>query len=383
MAARAYLDAGGAAPLSPRVADALRKGFEQGWADPGRLASESRTARLLLTGATEAVAEVLGARPEWIHWTPSPHFAFERAFAGIAAARRGRQRIVVSAVERDALVAAAEFAAPHGLDTVPVSAAGHVDLEALRTTLSVPDVAIVAVQHANQELGTIQRIGDVAHIAAGAEVPLVVDATASIGHVTPPSLWDALVAHPADWGGPSGLGLVALRPQTRWLARWPELGAAGADGWAPGGVSVPLVLAAAVALQEREENRAEESARLSALVDRIRGTVALMEGIDVQGDPVERLPHVLTFSCLYADGEALVSRLNREGFAVGSGSACATGTLEPSRVLAAVGALTHGNVRIALHPAITEEDVERFLAVLPQVLADVRTQAGARGRPQQ
>jgi cysteine desulfurase len=143
------------------------------------------------------------------------------------------------------------------------------------------------------------------------------------------------------------------------------------------------VLAAAVALQEHEENRAEESARLSALVDRIRGTVALMEGIDVQGDPVERLPHVLTFSCLYADGEALVSRLNREGFAVGSGSACATGTLEPSRVLAAVGALTHGNVRIALHPAITEEDVERFLAVLPQVLADVRAQAGARGRPKQ
>jgi cysteine desulfurase len=380
MAGRAYLDAGGAAPLSPRVADAIRKGFEQGWADPGRLASESRTARLLLAGATEAVADVLGARPEWLRWTPSPHFAFERLLAGIAAARRGRGRIVISAIERDAVVAAGEFAAPHGLETVGVTREGHIDLDALRAALAVPDVALVAVQHANQELGTVQRIADVAHAAAEAEVPLVVDATASIGHVQAPSLWDALVAHPADWGGPAGLGLVALRPQTRWLARWPELSGPGGDGWAPGGVSVPLVLAAAVALQEREENRAEESARLSALIDRIRGTVALMDGIDVQGDPTERLPHVLTFSCLYADGEALVSRLDREGFAVGSGSACATGTLEPSRVLAAVGALTHGNVRIGLHPGVSDEDVERFLSVLPQAIADVRAQAGARGR---
>ena len=171
-----------------------------------------------------------------------------------------------------------------------------------------------------------------------------------------------------------------MRPHTRWLARWPERVGSMADDWAPGGVSVPLALAAAVALQEREEQRGATTARLSALVDRIRGTVALLEGIDVLGDPVERLPHVLTFSCLYADGETLVSRLDREGFAVGSGSACATGTLEPSRVLAAVGALTHGNVRLALHPGVTDDDVERFLTVLPRVLDEIRAQAGMRGR---
>lgn len=380
MAGRAYLDAGGAAPLTPRVQEALKKGFEQGWADPWRLASESRTARLLLQGATEAVADVLGARPEWLHWTPSPHLGFERLLTGIVAARRGRERVLVSAIERDALVAAAEHASPHGLETIGVSREGHVDLDALRSALSVPDVSLVAIQHANQELGTVQRLDAVAQATADAGVPLVVDATASIGHIDPPEHWDALVAHPADWGGPAGVGVVALRPQTRWLARWPELPGPGGDGWAPGGVSIPLVLAAAVALQEREESRQHESARLSSLIDRIRGTVALIDGIDVQGDPVERLPHVLTFSCLYADGEALVSRLDREGFAVGSGSACATGTLEPSRVLAAVGALTHGNVRLALHPGVPDDEVERFLAVLPRVIDDVRHQVGARGR---
>ena len=380
MAGGAYLDSGGAAPLSPRVADALRAGFEQGWADPARLAAQSRQARALLDGARDAVATVLGVRTEEVHWTPSPHLAFERVITGIAAARRGRGRIVVSAVERDALVHAAEFVAPHSLESIPVSQAGHIDLDGLTASLATPDVAVAAVQHANQELGTVQRLADVAQITSEAHVPLLVDATASIGHVAPPEYWDALVAHPADWGGPAGLGVLVLRPQTRWLARWPERVGAIADEWAPGGVSVPLALAAAVALQEREENREEVSARLSALVDRIRGAVALIEGIDVQGDPVERLPHVLTFSCLYVDGEALVTRLDREGFAVGSGSACATGTLEPSRVLAAVGALTHGNVRLGLHPGTTDDDVERFLTVLPRVLDEIRTQAGMRGR---
>jgi cysteine desulfurase len=379
MAGRAYLDAGGAAPLSERVSDALLAGFQDGWADPGRLAAEARQARALLDGAREAVAEILDARPEWVHWTPSPHFAFERAMVGVVAARRGRTRVVVSAVERDALVNAANFAAPHSVESVGVSREGHIDADAFAAAVTQPDIALAAVQHANQELGTVQRLDAVADAAAAAGVPLVVDATASIGHVEAPAQWDVLVAHPADWGGPQGLGVLALRPQTRWLARWPETAGGNNEDFAPGGVSVPLALAAAVALQERAEARVETAARLHRLIDRVRGTVALLEGIDVQGDAVERLPHVLTFSCLYADGEALVTRLDREGFAVGSGSACASGTLEPSRVLAAVGALTHGNVRLALHPGVTDEDVERFLTVLPGVLEDVRLKQGARG----
>jgi cysteine desulfurase len=233
-------------------------------------------------------------------------------------------------------------------------------------------VSLAAVQHANQELGTVQRLEDVARATQGAGVPLLVDATSSIGHIDPPAYWDALVAHPADWGGPAGIGVLALEPHTRWLPAWPE----GAD-WAPGGISVPLALASAVALQERAENRQREAARLAALVDRIRAATAGLPGVEVLGDPQERLPHVVTFSCLYVDGEVLVGELDRRGFAVGSGSACVSGTLEPSRVLAAVGALTHGNVRVSLHPGITEQDVDRFLAELPDALDMVRSRVGA------
>lgn len=369
---RVFLDAGGSAPLSPRVSDALKAGFADGWADPARLVTESRKARGLVDGSREAIAEVIGVASEQVHFTPSIHFAFDRAIAGIARARRAQSRIVVSAIERDALVHSAAFTFPRGIDTVAVDAQGHLDIEAFSTAVAADGVALAAVQHANQEIGTIQRLDPVARSAADAGVPLLVDASSSLGHRDAPLYWDALVAHPADWGGPAGIGVLALQPGTRWLPAWPE-----GDDWAPGGISVPLALASAVALQEREQERHDVSGRLGALVETIRATVRGLSGVEVLGDPDERLPHVVTFSCLYVDGESLLAELDREGFAVGSGSACASGTLEPSRVLASIGALTHGNVRVALHPGVTSDDVDRFLGLLPQVLDRVRARLGS------
>ena len=97
------------------------------------------------------------------------------------------------------------------------------------------------------------------------------------------------------------------------------------------------------------------------------------------GDPIARLPHIVTFSCLYVDGEALLTALDRLGFAVSSGSSCTSVTLEPSHVLVAMGALTSGNVRVSLHRETTEAEVDEFLAVLPGVVADVRAELGAAG----
>lgn len=368
---RVYLDSGGSAPLTPRVAQAIQAGFADGWADPARLGAESRRARALLEGSREAIAAIVGVNTEHLYFAPSPHLAFERLMVGIGAARRAHPRILVSAIERDAVVNAAEFARPGGVQTIAVDALGHIDLEQLAEA-AADGVALIAVQHANQEIGTVQRLDAVAHIAADGGIPLLVDATSTIGHRAAPEQGDAIVGHAADWGGPSGLAIVAIDPHLRWLPRWTE-----GDDWAPGGVSVPLALASAVALQEREEQREQVSRGLSALIDRLRDRVRSVEGVDVLGDPVARLPHVLTFSCLYVDGEALLTELDKAGFAVGSGSACASGTLEPSRVLASIGALTHGNVRVALHPGVTEQDVDRFVAALGPALATVRSRLGA------
>jgi cysteine desulfurase len=110
------------------------------------------------------------------------------------------------------------------------------------------------------------------------------------------------------------------------------------------------------------------------MIEHIRAEVArTVPDVEVLGDPSARLPHIVTFSCLYVDGEALVTELDRRGFEVASGSACTSSALEPSHVLAAMGALTHGNVRVSVGRETTADDVERFLVALPEVLGDLRS----------
>ncbi|MDN4472678.1 cysteine desulfurase family protein [Demequina zhanjiangensis] len=368
---RTFLDAGGSAPMTPRALEAVRAGFADGWADSRRLHAESRRAQALVEGSREAIAEVLGCPAHEVAFSPSPLIALERVVGAVHTARRGRERVVASAIERDATLHAAHYYSSGRVETVQVDAEGHLDLEAFAQALDYPDVTLAAVQHVNHELGTAQRLDAIHEVAASHQVPLVVDATASIGHMESPVAWDALVASPADWGGPSGVGVVAVRSRTRWLPAWPER-----SGFEAGGAAVPLILAAAVALQERMENREKDEAHLRSLVDRIRGEAARMEGVRVVGDPVERAPHLVTLVCEGADGEAILSRLDKDGIAVGSGSACEHDGFEPSRVLGAIGSPSTGNIRLGLHPGIDEPTIGRFLALLPRAIADVRSDAG-------
>jgi len=178
-------------------------------------------------------------------------------------------------------------------------------------------------------------------------------------------------------GGPPGVGVLAVRTGTRWHARRPE------DehelGRSPGSVALPSVLAAAVALEAACAEAQAEDARLRPLVDRIRAAAAALPDTEVVGDPRDRLPHLVTFSCLYLDGEQLVRAFDEAGFEVSSGSSCTSSTLEPSHVLAAMGVLTRGNVRVSLSRTTTEADVERFVALLPEVVGRLRREVGVEG----
>ena len=378
-ATRVHLDAGGSSRLHPLARRGLEQALAEGWAEPHRLHSESRRAAALLWGAREAVAGAVGARTEEVHFAPS-HVA--SLHAGIRAVALGRRRVgatlVTSAVERAAVLDAARFVtARSGADArhevVGVSSLGRVDLDAFAAAVSSPGVALAALQHSNGEVGTLQPL-EAAHAAAhAAGVPLLVDAGAALGHAAVPASWDVLAGDSADWGGPAGVGVLVVRRGVRFTPDWPE----DADSWFPGGVSVPSAFAAAVALQACSDDLAAEDARRRALVDLIRTRVPqLVPDVEMVGDPLDRLPHVVTFSCLFVDGEALVSELDREGIAVGSGSACTSSALEPSHVLAAMGVLTHGNVRIGVDRTTTREDVERFLTALPAAVARVRGMLG-------
>jgi|SRR5579884_226268 len=388
-----FLDAASGEPMDPVAREAYLAALDDGWADPDRLYREGRRARLLLDAAREAVAEVLRVRPDETVFTTSGTAAIHLAVAGLAQGRsRISRRIVTSAIEHSAVLHAAEFTATRlGGEhvTVPVTRSGELRTDALAETLH-DSAALLCIQYANHEVGTIQPIERVHELsaatatAAAGPVPLLLDASAALGRIPlpAPEHWSALCGSARKWGGPAGVGVLAVRKGTRFATAWPE--DEREQGRAPGPVNVPAILAAAAALRAREAERETVAARHRALVDHIRDRVAAsVPDVEIVGDPRQRLPHIVTFSCLYASGEALLLELDRAGYSVSSGSSCTASTLTPSHVLEAMGVLSHGNVRISLPWRITAEEVDRFLADLPAVVTRVRSEAPSAPPPAQ
>lgn len=381
-----YLDAVGAQPMSAVARAALLAALDEGWADPRRLHAEGRRAGLLLDAAREAVAAVLQVHADEISFAGSSAQAVHAAVAGARLARRRvGSRVVLSSVEHSSVIAAAEHptgqhsavedaAAAGSAELVPVDRLGRVDVEAFAAGVRAPAVALACLQAANAEVGTRQPVAELAAVCQAAGVPLLVDASHALGHGPVPPVWGLLSAGARSWGGPPGTAVLGIRRSVRWRSAGPA--DESESGRIPGDVALPDVLAAAAALEAASAAAATESPRLHALVERVRAGVADVPDVEVVGDPVDRLPHVVTFSCLYVDGEALVTELDRAGFAVGSGSACTSSSLRPSHVLAAMGVLTHGNVRVSLLPGTTDGTIDAFLAVLPGVVADLRRRTG-------
>ncbi|RSN44516.1 cysteine desulfurase [Streptomyces sp. WAC 04229] len=374
----AYFDAASAAPLHSVARQALLASLDEGWADPARLYREGRRARLLLDAAREAAAEAVGCRADELVFTPSGTRAVHSGVAGaLAGRRRVGRHLIVSAVEHSSVLHAAEEAERSGgtVTQVPVDRAGAVDPAAYAAALT-DDTALACLQSANHEVGSEQPVAEVAEVCRAAGVPLLVDAAQSLGWGKVRGDWSLLTASAHKWGGPSGVGLLVVRKGVRFAPQ----GAADEreSGRAPGFENLPAIVAAAASLRAVRAEAAQEAARLRELTERIRARVpGLVPDVEVVGDPVRRLPGIVTFSCLYVDGETLLHELDRAGFSVSSGSSCTSSTLTPSHVLKAMGVLTEGNVRVSLPPGTPAEDVERFLEVLPGTVAAVRERLGA------
>ncbi|WP_053698178.1 cysteine desulfurase/sulfurtransferase TusA family protein [Streptomyces sp. NRRL F-5755] len=373
-----YFDAASAAPLHPVAREALLASLDEGWADPARPYREGRRARLLLDAAREAAAEAVGCRPDELVFTPSGTQAVHSAMSGtLAARRRVGRHLVHSAVEHSSVLhaAAAHEAAGGTVTEVAVDRTGRVAAGDLAAALR-PDTALAALQSANHEVGTEQPVEEAAAACREAEVPLLVDAAQSLPWGPVGGAWSLLTGSAHKWGGPPGVGLLVVRKGTRFAPQGPQ--DERESGRVPGFGNLPAVVAAAASLRAVQAEAAAEGARLRELVDRIRARVAAsVPDTEVVGDPLRRLPHVVTFSCLYVDGETLLHELDRAGFAVSSGSSCTSSTLTPSHVLRAMGVLSEGNVRVSLPAGTAEADVDRFLAVLPEAVRSVREQLGA------
>ncbi|MFB8090417.1 cysteine desulfurase/sulfurtransferase TusA family protein [Streptomyces sp. NPDC055992] len=377
-----YFDAASAAPLHPVARQALLAALDEGWADPARLYREGRRARLLLDAAREAAAEAVGCRPDELTFTPSGTRAVHSGISGaLAGRRRVGRHLAVSAVEHSSVLhAAADHEDRDGTVTrVPVERTGAVDAGTFGQALR-EDTALACLQSASHEVGTEQPVAEVAGLCGAAGVPLLVDAAQSLAWGPVPEGWSLLAGSAHKWGGPAGVGLLAVRKGVRFAPQGPS--DERESGRAPGFENLPAIVAAAASLRAVRAEAAAESVRLRALVDRIRTRVPeLVPDVEVVGDPVRRLPHLVTFSCLYVDGETLLQELDRAGFSVSSGSSCTSSTLTPSHVLRAMGVLSEGNVRVSLPPGTADEDVDRFLAVLPDLVAGVREKLDAPAAP--
>lgn len=333
---------------------------------------------MLLDAAREAAAEAVGCRTDELTFTSSGSRAVHTGISGaLAGRRRVGRHLIVSAVEHSSVIHSAEvFEAGGGSVTeVPVLRTGAVTVESYEGALRA-DTALACLQSANHEVGTEQPVEAVAEVCRAAGVPLLVDAAQSLGWGRVPGDWSLLAASAHKWGGPSGVGLLVVRKGVRFAPQGPA--DERESGRAAGFENIPAIVAATASLRAVRAEAAQESLRLRELTELIRSRVPrLVPDVEVVGDPERRLPGIVTFSCLYVDGETLLHELDRSGFSVSSGSSCTSSTLTPSHVLKAMGVLSEGNVRVSLPAGTTAQDVERFLEVLPGAVADVREKLGA------
>jgi cysteine desulfurase len=363
-----YLDAVAGQPILPVALTAWRAAANQSWSDPARLHHAGRRAGMLLDAARAAVAESLAVRPAEVYFTSSGPTALATAVQGLLEGRsRVSRRAVVSAVESMAVLSPVERWATD-VHIVPVDRLGQVDVDALARALDKP-TAIACVQAANGEVGTRQPLEAVAALTRAAEIPLLVHAIQVVGREPVAPVWDVLAASARDWGGPAGVGILVVRPSARWVPdENPD------RGWVGGFPDIPGAAAAATALEYVTAAGSAESDRLRLLTDRIRRELPrLADGIEVAGSPVDRLPHIVTFTCAGVTGEVLVHELDRRGISVASGSACTSDTRMPSQVLTAMGVAADASIRVSLPFGCTERTVDAFLAALPGAVATVRS----------
>ncbi len=375
-----YLDWASTAPLHPAARQALLAAYDAGWADPTRLHREGRQARLLYDAARESVAATLGVAPPEVSFASSGTAAAQLAvLGGLAGRRRAGNELITSSVEHSCVLHAAEWHAATGgtVTTLAVEPTGRVQLDALQPA---QQTALVSIQSGNQEIGTVQPVAHIADRCRTAGVALHVDAAQTVGQL-PVDIaeWGAalVTASAHKFGGPAGVGLLVVREGTRFLRPGPEDDRG--DPRVGGPLDVPGAVATAAALAARASEAATVAERLHELTARIRRAVPeAIPDAQVHGDPQAsgRLPHLVSLSFLYVDGEALLGRLEAAGIAAASGSACTASSLSPSHVLSAVGALTHGNLRLSLGPETTDDDIDHLLRTLPAAVADLRKEAG-------
>jgi cysteine desulfurase len=380
---RIYLDNAATTALRPEVADAMGAVLSTGGFNPSSLHAEGRRARAVLDEARDRIAALLGAKRTEIIFTASGTEADNQALFGVAHAAPRPAHLIVSAIEHHAVLAAAERLRAEGIDVtvLPVGSDGCVDPATLADALQ-PHTVLVSIMYANNEIGTVQPITKLARVAHDRGILFHTDA------VQAPS-WlpvdarelgaDLLSLSAHKFGGPKGVGLLYARSG---VALVPIVHGGGQEfGRRSGTENVAGAVGMACALELAAAERAESSRRVAGLRDRLEaGIRSVIADVRVNGADAPRLANNLNVSFAGIESAALLIGLDLSGVAVSAGSACTSGVLEPSHVLAALALEPHwqtGAIRFSLGMATTSAEVDRVLAVLPGLVSELRAPAPA------
>ncbi len=384
-----YLDNAATTPLRQEVREAMLPYLEEVFGNPSSAHRYGRAARAGVEQARRQLAVALGAEPAQVVFTSGGTEADNLAVVGAALAARAQgtpARVAVSAIEHKAVLAAAHFVTALGgvEESLPVTPDGQVDLDALDAALARCP-ALVSVMWVNNETGAIQPIDEIAARCRAAGVRFHTDAVQAFGQL-PIRFerlgFDLLTVSAHKIGGPKGAGALLVREPG--LLEPLIRGGSQQGGVRPGTENAAGVVGFGRAAELAAREQPEHACRLAGLRARLRDALrAGVPDIHVVGDCLDSAPHILTVCVPGADSEALLMHLDLAGVAAGSGSACTTGTVEPSHVLAAMGIprdLAIGAIRFSLGRETTEADVARAAAVFPDVVAKVRSLAGVLGR---
>jgi cysteine desulfurase len=354
--------------------------------NPSSLHAAGRCARRLVEESRERIAAALGARPSEVIFTSGGTESDNLATKGIFWARRAaslnHSRVVVSSVEHHAVLDAAAWLATHEgavADLLPVDALGRVDPETVAELLDRyrDEIAVISVQWANNEIGTVQPIFELARIAAEAGVPFHTDAVQAVGQIPVDFAASGVAAMTVTGhklGGPVGVGALILG---RDVAATPVLHGGGQERDVRSGtLDTAGVAAFAVAVETSVKSQLDYQARVGALRDDLICRVqALVPDAIYNGDPADRLPGNAHFSFPGCEGDALLMLLDAQGVACSTGSACSAGVAQPSHVLLAMGAdddRARSSLRFTLGHTSTVEDVDALLAALPGAVERAR-----------
>ncbi|MCX6429505.1 MAG: aminotransferase class V-fold PLP-dependent enzyme [Actinobacteria bacterium] len=349
------------APLAPSARDVLLDAFDQGWHDPQKLTQGASKARALRQNSLESIAAGLGVHPTEIEVLGEPSLGHFLTIQGFI---QPTSTIFYSSVDKKEIQAIAR--AWQSAVELPVDSSGQINPDALREAKADD---LFALQGANAETGVVQNLGKLTErfLSQSKNGSICLDFTAVGCHQSLPATWDGAIFDSRSWRGPQGLGIVAIKNGSKWRNPLPHINSVKT----PQSFSLPLLISSAVAL----ESWTSDAERLRGLSRRLRdGIRSGISDCDIAGELEGSLPHVNSFSFLYVEGEELLRSLEKRGFLVDSGSACTAEDLQPSHVLAAMGILTHGNVRVTIHTETTEADIEELIGALVQSVEELRKQ---------